>query len=139
MTVTLSLAALGIASSPGSCSGAPLPLSEPLVTDLWVYRGDTGRFQVAVTEADGTTPVDISAATWSAQIRLTDADVAAAAEFTIEPLAGQTHIIEVVLDAATSASLVEPSYVYDVEMTLDGEVTTLIRGTITVEGDVSRP
>jgi hypothetical protein len=136
MTVSLSLSALGIAATPG-CSGGPLPLSEPMRTDLWVYRGDSGRFQIAVTEADGTTPVDISLATWLADIRTLEDTPAG--EFTVEPLAGQPHIVEAVLDATTSASLVEPSYVYDIEMTLDGEVTTLIRGTITVEGDVSRP
>ena len=49
MTVSLSLAALGITATPGTCAGAPLPLTQPLTTDLWVYRGDSGRFQIAVT------------------------------------------------------------------------------------------
>lgn len=133
MTAVVSLASLDLAPCPGST----VQMSQPVPTDLWVYRGDSGRFQVNVTEADGTTPVDISAATWLAEIHTPDD--APAGQFTIEPLAGQPHIVEVVLDAATSASLVEPSYVYDVEMTLGGEVTTLIRGTITVEADVSRP
>jgi hypothetical protein len=133
MTAVVSLASLGLTPCPGST----VPLSQPVATDLWVYRGDSGRFQIVVTEADGTTPVDVSAATWLAEIRAPDD--ALVGEFTIEPLAGQPHIVEVVLDAATSAALGESSYVYDVEMTLDGEVTTLIRGTVTVEADVSRP
>ena len=132
MTAVISLASLDL-----SCPGATVPLDPTAATDLSVYRGDSGRFQVVVTDADGTTPVDVSAATWLAEIHTVED--APAGEFDIEPLAGQPHIVEVVLTAAVSALLVEPSYVYDVEMTLDGEVTTLIRGSVTVEADVSRP
>ncbi len=87
-----------------SPTGRPCLSQAADVLDLSVYRGDSGRFQVTVTEADGTTPVDISAATWLADIHTVDD---APRRVRIEPLAGQPHIVEVILTAAVSAPLDE--------------------------------
>ena len=43
-------------------------LSDPLPVDIYVYRGDSGRFRVAVTDLDGN-PLDISTATWDCDVR----------------------------------------------------------------------
>jgi hypothetical protein len=112
--------------------------TQPQLLDLCAYRGDSGRFRLSVTEADGTTPIDISAATWDADIRKTADDEALAGAFEIEPVAGVTNAVDVILTAAVSATLSESPYVYDVEMTMGTEVTTLLVGGLTVTKDVSR-
>src|SRR5206468_4334496 len=50
-------------------------LSQPTPADLVIYRGDSGRFRVTVTDPDSA-PVDVSAAAWRCEIRgaPTDAD-----------------------------------------------------------------
>lgn len=115
----------------------PIRFSDPVVQDIDVYRGDSGRFRVTVTDIAGN-PVDVSAATWDCDIRI-EADAATTVgQFEVVPVAGSTNKIDVIMSAALSASLSGGPYVYDLEMTMSGEVITLIRGTITVIKDVSR-
>ena len=110
-------------------------ISDPLPVDLYVYRGDSGRFRVSVTDADGG-PLDISAATWDCDIRT--AYDASPEIVTLEVTTIDASTVEVVLDALSSSLLVDQS-VWDLEMTLNGEVQTLLAGTVHVHKDVSRP
>jgi hypothetical protein len=108
-------------------------LSDPLIADIQVYRGDSGRFRVRVNEDDS--PVDLTAATWDADIRATADETVVLGSFTVTLL--DTLTAEVVLPAAVSAVLPAKA-VWDLQMTLDGEVQTLLRGDVTVIKDVSR-
>jgi hypothetical protein len=123
------------APSTSACTptSGPLTFSQPTHVDLRIYRGDTGRFRVQVTWPDGT-PVNIAAATWDCDIRATVDDTAVTASLTVTPV--DSFTVEVLLDAATSASLT--GGVWDLEMTLNGAVTTLLAGDIIVTKDVSR-
>jgi hypothetical protein len=126
----------------------PLALSEPAQLDITGYRGDTHRFRVTVTQ--GGAPLDVSTAAWDADIRQT-ADGSLVGSMTVEPVAGQTNVVDVVLPAGiTTPAAPEGAVatgpfvgVYDLEMTQgtapDLTVTTLLRGTITLTRDVSRP
>ena len=110
-------------------------MSDPLPVDLYVYRGDSGRFRVTVTDPSGV-PLSIAGATWDCDIRQNYDAQTVVVSLDVNDIDGYT--IEVVLDALTSALLVDNS-VWDLEMTINGEVTTLMAGTVHVHKDVSRP
>jgi len=138
MTASVSLGALGIQALAAIDQFAePLCFTQPDELDLCVYRGDTGRFRIQVTEADLVTPIDITSATWDADIRRT-ADGALVGSFDVVPVEGTVNAVDVFLNAELSELLNEPPYVYDVEMTIGTEVITLLYGDLTVTKDVSR-
>ena len=110
-------------------------LSDPPVIDLYVYRGDTGRMRVHITFPDGS-PMDVSDATWDCDIRATEDTNPPIASLVVTPVDDAT--IDVALDAATSQILTN-GLVWDLEMRLNGEVQTLMKGHVYVEKDVSRP
>jgi hypothetical protein len=115
--------------------GAPaVVLSQPLEANLVVYRGDSGRFRVSVTEEGSN--VDLSTAVWDADIRATFDDTAVLGTMTVTLVDAFT--VEIFLPAAVSTALPPAGGVWDLQMTLDGDVTTLLRGTVTVDKDVSR-
>lgn len=124
-------------ASSRSLNPSKITLSGPLKIDLSVYRGDTGRFRITVRDPLGN-PIDISGGTFDADIRLKATDVDTIASFTIAAVAGDLSSLDVVLDEANSDLLVN-NCVYDVEMRIDDDVTTLVYGSITVTQDVSRP
>lgn len=112
-------------------------LSGPLRIDLQVYRGDSGRFRITVLNPDQS-PMDISGATWDADIRLKAESPDVITNFDITPVVGDPSSIDVSLTPENS-SLLSNNCVYDVEMTLSPtEVHTLIFGSITLTQDVSR-
>jgi hypothetical protein len=115
-----------------------LVLSEPLVVDLKVYRGDTGGFRITVTDSEVPPgPVDVSTATWDADIRLKATDATVITSFDVVPVTGDVSSVDVKLPSDKSYML-DGNCVYDVQMTLDGNVYTLVGGKITVTQDVSR-
>ena len=110
--------------------------SEPARLDLCVYRGDSGRLRVNVTDPDGV-PLDVSAATWDCDIRATADSPTVIVSMAVEPVDGSDTSVDVVLDAASSA-LLSANAVWDLQMTLGGAVTTLLTGAVTTTLDVSR-
>ena len=137
MSVELSRSALGLAARHNDCVGGELCLTDPVDQDLCVTSGDTGSFMIVVTEADMQTPIDVSSATWDADIRVRAEDADAVGSFVVTLHPGYVHIVDVTLLPAVSSQLVG-NYAYDVQMTLDGKVTTLVGGTLAVNQDVSR-
>lgn len=146
---TISRSALGLTEAPPQPSQqavevAPLAnlgeicFTDPARLDLCVYRGDSGRIRVTVTGAGGA-PVNISGATWDCDIRKTVDAATTAGSMTVTPVAGITNAVDVTLTAAVSATLNDPPYVWDLEMRISGEVTTILAGDFTVTRDVSRP
>lgn len=115
---------------------ASVILSKPFKVDITVYRGDSGSFQINVKDDDDN-PIDISGASWDADIRVKDKDPTIVTSFDIEPVVGSPSSILINLTAEHSALLTR-NCVYDVQMTLDGVVTTLIAGELIVTLDVSR-
>jgi len=109
--------------------------SQPTEVDLVVYRGDTGRFRVSVSNPDGS-PLDVSMATWDCDIRASEDAEPPLASLNVYPVDGMTDTIEVQLNSTTSRSLT--GGVWDLEMTLGGEVQTLLKGRVIVQKDVSR-
>ena len=120
----------------------PLDLGNPAQLDITAYRGDTGTFRVLVTR-DGA-PLDVSTATWDCDVRGTP-DGALLATMTVAPVAGTTNGVDVTLPPDQSSLVTGPAgpgaiteAVWDLEMTLGTEVTTVLRGQLVVTPDVSR-
>jgi|KBSMisStaDraftv2_1062788.scaffolds.fasta_scaffold813923_2 hypothetical protein len=134
---TLSRSALGLARI-NDCGGGEICLTDPVDQDLCVYRGDTGYFMIVVTEADMTTPIDVTTATWQALIKVSADDKDPVGAFVVTMHPGEVNVVDCTLLPAISAQLAG-TYFYDVEMTLDGKVTTLVAGELTVDKDVSWP
>jgi hypothetical protein len=115
-----------------------LVLSSPMQVDLALYKGDTGKFRITVTDDLGA-PVNISGATWDSDIRINAADPGTpVANFTITPVAGDSSSVDVSIAAAITTTLAVTTYFYDLQMTLSGVVTTLMNGSLIVTQDVSR-
>ena len=120
----------------GDLSGSTsVVISDPLPVDLYVYRGDSGRFRVSVVHAETAEPLDVSAATWDCDIRSTH-DTSTVVVSLIVNLVDQSTV-EIILEPLASSLLVDNS-VWDLEMTLNGEVQTLVAGVVHVHKDVSR-
>ena len=77
-------------------------LTQPQRLDLRIYRGDSGRFRVSITDADGE-PIDVSAATWDADIRKEALDAATVGSFVVTPV--DDNSIDVILTAPLSRTL----------------------------------
>lgn len=115
-----------------------IPLSGPVNVDLSVYRGDSGAFRITVTDSNTPPqPIDISAATWDADIRATPPALDVITRFDVIPVVGDTSSVDVVLTHENS-ELLDADCVYDVEMRIGESVSTLMYGTIFVITDVSR-
>ena len=113
----------------------PIVIGDPDHADLIVYRGDTGRFRVNVTDSTGT-PLDVSGAVFDCDVRLDPLDPTPMVSLTVTPVAGTPSAIDITISAAISAQL--QTGVWDLEMTFAGEVITLLAGAVTVTADVSR-
>jgi hypothetical protein len=113
----------------------PIVIGDPDHADLIVYRGDTGRFRVNVTDSAGT-PLDVSAAVFDCDIRLTPDSGNTITSLTVTPVAGTPSAVDVTV-TADQARLLDDG-VWDLEMTLAGEVITLLAGAVIVTDDVSR-
>lgn len=106
----------------------------PQSVKIRTYRGDSMTFSVLVKDDQGD-PQDLTDWTFSSQIRKT-LDSAVVAELSIDKGVG---VLTVSLDPADSL-LLYPTNVFDIEATKpNGDVWTILQGTIVVEGDVTRP
>jgi len=135
MTMPLSRSTLlGIPTTTGTNLGQAC-FSDPAILDLCVYRGDTGRIRVTLTDSLGA-PLDLTGATWDADVR--GLDGTSKGSFTVTPTA-EPGVVELILTKTLSESLApgEP-LVWDLEMTKGGEITTIMGGNVTVTADVSR-
>lgn len=103
--------------------------------DLSLYRGDTAALRFVLWEDTGhTVPYDISTATAASEIR----DKSGGAVITaLTCTVTAPNIIDVVLDAAASPSVVAKG-VWDLQLTWpDGTVRTVIAGNVTTTADVT--
>lgn len=114
-----------------------ISFSDPAQLDLTAYRGDSGRIRVTVTDPGGA-PVDVTGATWDCDVRVKADDTGVVFSFDVEPVAGETSQVDVVL-TTENAALLPPTAVWDLQMTLAGETVTLLTGKVSTTSDVSRP
>lgn len=115
---------------------AKLVLSDPEVIDLEIYRGDSGSFIVTVTDALGA-PIDVSAASWLAEIRETPDSPTPITAMTVTPVAGQPSQVAVKITPGSTNPMMKDGS-WDLQMTLGGEITTLMGGKVILAKDVSK-
>lgn len=114
--------------------------TRPAVVDVSHYGGDTLHLQITVN-------ADLTGATWTGEVR-TARGAAVDATFSFVPNAsGAAATISAVSTDAladlgapvTEGGIAYKRYtgVYDIQIVLSGETTTLVRGTIIVDSDVT--
>ena len=105
--------------------------------NITIYQGDTYAHELRIKNSANAN-VTITSRTYTGQIRKKRNSDTAAATFTSEITNGANGIVVMSLTAAPTANIAAGSYVYDFQETNGSTVTTLITGTVTVTGEVSR-
>jgi hypothetical protein len=103
-------------------------------------RGDSYVHEVRLVDDDGDA-IDISSdRTYAAQIRRKPDDTSTIATFSCSITSGSGGKVTMSLSAETTAAITPGNYVYDLveTNTAAGTSLTLMRGTVTVEHDVTR-
>lgn len=109
----------------------------PATQDLTITRGDTETLVVTLT-SDGTTPIDVTGRTYTAQLRTTPDISVVSASFTCTVTNGATGQVTCVMSAASSAQLSPGYYYWDLQENASGVISTLLSGQVTVVADVTR-
>ena len=112
-------------------------MAAPVTQDLTITRGDTETV-VLVSTTDGSTPINITGRTYTAQLRTSPDISIISASFTCNVTNGAAGEVTCVLSAASTA-LLDPGYYYwDLQENASGTISTLLSGTVTVLADVTR-
>jgi hypothetical protein len=108
----------------------------PAKLNYRMLRGDDFADQVTIKEGDPPAAVDVSARTYTAQVRSTP-DGAVVATFTIDMTSAATGVVGYSLPDTTTDDL-SGSYVWDFQQSTGGVVRTLMGGAFVVDKDVTR-
>jgi len=109
----------------------------PATQDLTITRGDTETVAITLT-TDGTTPINVTGRTYTAQLRTTPDIAIVSASFTCTVTNGAAGQITCVLSATASAQLSPGYYYWDLQENASGAISTLLSGQVTVLADVTR-
>ena len=101
-----------------------------------IMRGDDFADQVTIKEGDPSAAVDVSARTFTAQVRSTP-DGAVIASMTIDMASAASGVVGYSLADTTTDDLAG-SYVWDFQQSTGGVIRTLMGGAFVVEKDVTR-
>jgi phage tail sheath gpL-like len=112
-------------------------MAVPADQDLTITRGDTETLVLTIT-SDGTTPINITGRTYTAQIRSTPDSSTVKASFSCTVTSGSNGQVTCTLSAANSALLSAGNYFWDLQENASGVISTLLAGTVTVLADVTR-
>jgi hypothetical protein len=109
----------------------------PATQDLTITRGDTETVAITLT-TDGTTPINVTGRTYTAQLRTTPDIAIVSASFTCTVTNGAAGQITCVMSATASAQLSPGYYYWDLQENASGAISTLLSGQVTVLADVTR-
>jgi hypothetical protein len=112
-------------------------MAVPVTTDLSITRGDTETI-VFTSTTDGTTPINVTGRTYTAQMRTSPDISIVSASFDCQVTNGANGVVTCVLSAANSALLSPGYYYWDLQENASGVISTLLSGTVTVLADVTR-
>lgn len=122
---------LSVAGSSGTFQVTSLPAT----VNLSLYAGDDFMMSITVNDdSDPPQPFDLSEAVAESHIRVTPQDINLAGEFSCTT---EGNVIYMNLDSATSAALPSQA-VWDVQVNINGRITTLAAGSITMTPEVTR-
>lgn len=112
-------------------------MAAPATQDLTITRGDTETIVVTLT-TDGTTAIDITGRTYTAQLRSTPDISVISASFTCTVTNGAAGEVTCVMASTVSAELSPGFYYWDLQENASGTISTVLAGTVTVLADVTR-
>jgi len=105
--------------------------------NITIYQGDTYAHELRIKNSSNAN-VNITSRTYTGQVRKKRNSDTAAATFTSEITNAANGIVVLSLTSAQTANIAAGTYVYDFQETNGTIITTLITGTVTVTGEVSR-
>lgn len=109
----------------------------PAKLNYTIVRGDDFADQITIQEGDPLAPVDVSARTYTAQIRTTSEATAVTATFTVDMTDAATGIIVLRLADTVTDDLLG-AYTWDLQQDTAGVIRTLAAGSFVVIADVTR-
>lgn len=112
-------------------------MARPGKRDIDIYVGDDYAHTVTLT-SDGTTPINITGRTYIAQVRASAADTTATLSFTCTVPTGTDGVVNITASDTLTAALTDGAYVWDLQESASGVVTTILRGSCRVTKDVTR-
>lgn len=112
-------------------------MAAPATQDLTITRGDTETIVVTLT-TDGTTAIDITGRTYTAQLRSTPDISVISASFTCTVTNGAAGEVTCVMSSTASAELSPGFFYWDLQENASGTISTVLAGTVTVLADVTR-
>lgn len=105
--------------------------------DITIYQGDTYAHELRIKNSANAV-INITSRVYTGQIRKKRNSDAIAATFTSSITDAANGVVVLSLLPAATANVAAGTYVYDFQETNGSTVTTLITGTVTVIGEVSR-
>lgn len=112
-------------------------MAAPATQDLTITRGDTETIVVTLT-TDGTTAIDVTGRTYTAQLRSTPDISVISASFTCTVTNGAAGEVTCVMTSTASAELSPGFFYWDLQENASGTISTVLAGTVTVLADVTR-
>ncbi len=109
----------------------------PAKLNFSITRGDDFAESFTIQEGDPLAPVDVSARTYTAQVRAAADATAVTATFTVDMTDAATGVI-VLRIADTVTDDLSGAYVWDLQQDVAGVIRTLAGGAFTVIPDVTR-
>lgn len=100
-------------------------------------RGDDFAHQFTIQEGDPLAPVDVSARTYTAQVRAAADSTTVVATFSVDMTSAATGIVILRIADTVTDDLSGP-YVWDLQQDSAGVIRTLVGGSFTVVPDVTR-
>ena len=112
-------------------------MAVPAQVDVTITRGDTTTLVITIT-SNGTTPIDITGRTYTAQVRGNTEDTSAEVAFTCTLTTPASGILTCVLSATQTATLEPGNHVWDLQENASSVISTILSGAFTVLADVTR-
>ena len=105
--------------------------------NITIYQGDTYAHELRIKDSANAN-VNITSRTYTGQIRKKRNSDTITATFTSTLTNAANGVVVMSLTSSNTANISAGSYVYDFQETNGTVITTLITGTVTVTGEVSR-
>jgi hypothetical protein len=105
--------------------------------DITVYQGDTYAHELRIKNSSNVA-INITSRVYTGQIRKKRNSDTVAATFDASITNAANGVVVLSLTSANTANVTAGTYVYDFQETNGATVTTLITGSVTVVGQVSR-
>lgn len=105
--------------------------------NISIYKGDTYTHEVSIKDSSNTA-IDISGRTYLAQVRRTASSTDVVLTFTSTVTDAEGGVLQLSLTSDQTSNLQSGNYTYDLQETNGSNVLTLMYGSITVTGDVTR-